>query len=98
MPYAVTILDRAECEHLRPQHQAAHYRYLKQNEHLILLRGGFQDPQGAFIGGLLVLDLPTVQAVQDFIGDDPYALAGMHGEVSIRRFAPAYCADVARWR
>lgn len=98
MAYIVTVLDRPDREHLRAANQAAHYAYLESNQHLILLRGGFPDDSGGLIGGMLVLDVPSEQAARDFIAADPYAKAGMQGELKIQRFLAAHCAPPASWK
>ena len=99
MGYVITVFDRPDREHLRPQHQDAHYQYLRDNADKILLRGGFPNDRGdGFVGGMLVLDVDTREAAQDFIANDPYAKAGMQGEVTIVRFKAAHCAGLERWR
>jgi len=99
MAYVAIIFDRPDRQHLRPAHQEAHYNYLKENQDLILLRGGFPNESGVgFIGGMLVLDVSSREAAQAFVANDPFAQAGMQGEVTIVHFTPAHCAAIECWR
>ena len=98
MAYVVTILDDPQREHLQAQFEQAHYDYLRAHEPLIMLRGGLGNETGSgSIGGLLVLDLPSREAVHAFIARDPFAQAGLQAEVTIRPFVPAHGAARGRW-
>lgn len=98
MPYLVTIHDRPDREHLRAANEADHYAYLEANRQFILLRGGLQGPDGGFVGGVLLLDVPSEAAARNLLARDPYAQAGLQAEVHVQRFAPAWCAPAERWK
>ncbi len=99
MAYVLMITDRAGVDDLRARHKDAHYAYLETNRGKLLFRGGMKDEAtGAFIGGLLILDVETREEAEGFLAADPFAQAGMLAEFRIERLAPAYCAPSDRWR
>ena len=40
----------------------------------------------AAVGTLLIVEAPSLKAVQDFVADSPYAKAGVFGDVQIRQW------------
>ena len=97
MQFVILIVDDADREHLRPLHQDAHYRYMRDNDHRLLLRGGLQGQGGAFIGGLLVIEAESVEEARAVVEGDPYAKAGLQQSVQMFPFHAAHVSDPARW-
>jgi uncharacterized protein YciI len=88
--FAVHALDRPGALPLRLEHYAAHRSYVEA-DHLhgvnVVLSGPLQSADGdLMIGSLFVIAAPDQDTVAAFAGGDPFATAGVWGQVNISRF------------
>ena len=88
MYFAVWATDRAgalpERERVREQHRA---RLRNPGAHAVkVVLGGptLDEGEGAMNGTLLVVQAESIDAVRQFIAEDPYTLAGVYASVEVR--------------
>lgn len=63
----------------------AHWRYELANREVILCAGSLRTDDGETrTGSVLLLDLPTREAAEEFFAEDPASRAGMRGATEIR--------------
>ncbi len=87
MLFAITCVDKPGKAALREATQPRHRSYLNGFRHQILLAGPILTEDGRIpCGTLMVMDFPDKRSAETFAEDDPYAAAGLFGEVSIRPF------------
>jgi branched-chain amino acid transport system permease protein len=89
MLYAVWATDHEAALPDRKRVRDAHRARLRQpapHAVTVLLAGPTLDEADEMNGTLLVVQAASVQAVQAFIDDDPYVLAGVHQHVEIRQW------------
>jgi uncharacterized protein YciI len=88
MYYAVWATDRPGTLAQRQAQREAHRARLRRpGAHPVtVLLGGptLDDAQDAMNGTLLVVQADSLQAVQRFIAEDPYMLAGVYADVQVR--------------
>ncbi|MEC9356373.1 MAG: YciI family protein [Pseudomonadota bacterium] len=91
MAFAIYTRDKPGHQPVRDAHRAAHYAYLQQHQHRLIASGGLQDDAGAeMLGGLIIIDVDTVEAVRKFVEEDPFTIAGLFEEVDIVRWKIAF--------
>ena len=91
MPYAIITKDKSGNAHVRAAHQSAHKRYLDQNRHLWLAAGAMLDDDGGNAhGGILIVDVGSMEAAESFIHNDPFWEAGLFEEVIVTRWRKAF--------
>jgi uncharacterized protein YciI len=75
----VAIFDDAPgMAQVRQERSDLHFDYLKRHRDRILIGGGLREaPDGAFVGGLWVLETNTREEAVRLIEDDPYYRAGL---------------------
>ena len=87
MLFAITCVDKPGKAAVRQSTQPRHRSYLQGFKHQILLAGPLLTEDGRSpCGTLMVMDFPDKRSAETFAEDDPYAAAGLFGEVSIRPF------------
>jgi len=87
MLFAITCVDKAGKVALRQATQPRHRSYLNGFRDQILLAGPLLTEDGrAPCGTLMVMDFPDKRSAEAFAEGDPYAEAGLFGQVSIRPF------------
>jgi uncharacterized protein YciI len=87
MPFAIYCVDKPNSGELRQTTRPAHLAYLESFKAKLLLAGPLlADDATTPCGSLLVVDFADKEAAQDFAAGDPFAKAGLFGEVSIRPF------------
>ncbi len=90
MPYfcvhALDHPDRLE-DRLRPRD--GHRSRLRQHDHPVRVRigGPLLDADGRMTGSMLVIEAADRGAVEAYLADDPYVLAGLYRAVAIHAFA-----------
>ena len=83
MAYVVVHRDRIGGLPLRLKTRARHLEYLIAHRDKFIFGGPFLDDEGRPIGGLMVLDLPDLAAVQAFLESEPYFKARLHESITI---------------
>jgi uncharacterized protein YciI len=82
MLVALMAYDKEGALDVRKANRDAHVAYLKSND-VVQQAGPFLDEAGEMFGSLIVLDVPNIEAAQDWATNDPYAIAGLFREVSL---------------
>jgi uncharacterized protein len=73
MRWVVIFEDTPEMLAIRKEREAQHLAYLQLHEDEILIAGGLRDePGGAFVGGLWVLEVGSKERAVQLIEADPY--------------------------
>jgi uncharacterized protein len=83
MQYVIICTDRQNSGDMRKAHREAHLRYLRETG-FVAQAGPFLDAGGAMCGSLIVIDVDTRDAAEEWAAGDPYALAGLFEKVEIR--------------
>ncbi len=87
MQFAIYCVDKPNSGDLRQKTRPAHLAYLESFGTKLLLAGPLLADDGATpCGSLLLVDFADKAAAEAFAAGDPYAQAGLFGEVSIRPF------------
>ena len=91
MYIAIFGTDKAGMAEVRAQHFDAFHDYLHdQSQHpdVVLHHAGptLSEDGAQRIGSLLVVEAPSVEAVQAFISDSPFGRAGLFEELHVRPF------------
>ena len=82
MRCAVICQDKPGALPVRQDNRAAHLDYIKSTG-VVEQAGPLLDPNGQMCGSLLILDVASLQAAQDWAADDPYAKAGLFAAVQV---------------
>lgn len=75
---------------IRAKYRQAHLDYLATWETKLIASGGVQDETGAFIGGMIIIDVDTKAEAEAFVHNDPFRTAGLFGEVNVFRWFQTY--------
>lgn len=82
MRVALMCHDKPGALHVRLENRAAHLAHI-QATGVVEMAGPLLNPEGAMTGSLIVLEVESLQAAQDWAAADPYALAGLFDSVTI---------------
>jgi uncharacterized protein len=83
MLFALICTDRAGSLDVRKANREAHLAYLRDTG-VVTQAGPFVDASGNMIGSLVILEVDTRQAAEDWAASDPYAKAALFERVEIR--------------
>ncbi|MFT7653201.1 MAG: hypothetical protein ACI9UU_002311 [Candidatus Azotimanducaceae bacterium] len=85
MLFAIICEDKADSEDLRKATRDAHLGYIGSFD--VRLAGPMLSDDGStMIGSIILLEAADLSGAQDFAASDPYKLAGLFANVSIRPF------------
>jgi uncharacterized protein len=91
MLYAIYCVDKPGSGELRQRTRPEHLAYLNGFKDMMLVVGPLLADDGATpCGSLFIMEFPDGVAAEAFATGDPYARAGVFGEVSIRPFRKAF--------
>lgn len=82
MLVALIAHDKPGALDLRMENRPAHVDYLNASG-MVHLAGPLLADHGGMIGSLIVLDVPDMEAAQDWADNDPYAKAGLFETVAL---------------
>lgn len=82
MRYAVMCMDKPGSLPVRLDNRTAHLDYIRTTG-VVEQAGPFLDSAGQMCGSLLILDVASLQAAQDWAEHDPYAIAGLFASVQV---------------
>lgn len=82
MRIALICHDKAGALQVRLDNRAAHLAHI-QATGVVEMAGPFLDPKGQMTGSLIVLEVDSLKAAQDWAAADPYAKAGLFDSVTI---------------
>lgn len=83
MLYSIMTRDKDGALELRVQTREAHLKYLDETG-VVVLAGPLLDEAGDMCGSLMVVDMPDLQAAQNWAANDPYAKAGLFAESRVQ--------------
>jgi len=83
MQYVLICTDRQTSGDIRKANRDAHLRYVKESG-VVAQAGPFLDAGGEMCGSLIVIDVDTRDAAEEWAAGDPYAQAGLFEKVEIR--------------
>lgn len=86
MQYAAICMDKPNSENLRLENRGEHLGHLKKVRDNILIAGPFLNDEDSMCGSLLVFDGLTLDEINDWLANDPYAKAGLFETVEVRPF------------
>jgi len=88
MPYAITFVDDPGTDRERKKSlRTTHVDYVSRNAQRIIASGGlFPDDDDFPNGGLIILDVDTRKAAEDYIENDPFFLNGIFKTYTIHRW------------
>ena len=91
MPFAVICLDRPGTGEARAETRLSHLEYINPHRPKMQIGGALLDDAGEErIGMMFAIDLPSREAVEAFMKDEPYNKAGLFESVVIRRINIVY--------
>ena len=85
MRFAIMTRDKEDALQTRLDNRDAHLAYIKETG-VVEMAGPFLDPDGTMSGSLVVLNVDTHQAAQDWAANDPYARADLFEKVRIEEW------------
>lgn len=80
--FAVICQDKPNHIETRKANRDAHVAYLKESN--VVMAGPFLSEAGEMNGSLIVLDMPDMQAAQNWAAADPYKAADLFETVTIQ--------------
>lgn len=82
--FVVHCKDKPGALQIRLDNRAAHLDHLKANMAHVVMAGPVQtDDRTGMVGSVLILDFADRAALDDFLGRDPYAQAGLFESVTV---------------
>ena len=84
--FALMCFDKPNALDLRMATRDAHLAYVREHAGMIKIAGPMTDADGGMAGSLFVIEADDIAAVQAFTDADPYAKAGLFGQVEIRGY------------
>lgn len=86
MLYIIYQEDGPNSAALREQHKPAHFDYLDANEDILVLGGAMlADDDVTRIGSVLIINVASREAAEQFSANEPLRRAGVFREVKITR-------------
>lgn len=82
MRYAVICQDKPAALQTRTENRAAHLAYIAATG-VVEQAGAFLDGSGQMCGSLLILEVASLAAAQDWATNDPYGKAGLFAAVQV---------------
>ena len=85
MRVALICTDKPGALQTRMDSRSAHLDYIAATG-VVEMAGPFLDADGKMTGSLVVLSVDSLQAAEVWAAGDPYAKAGLFGQVDIREW------------
>ena len=85
MPFAIICRDKPDALQIRLDTRAAHLAYIAETG-VVAQAGPFLDSAGKMCGSLLILNVDSLAAAQDWAAGDPYAKAGLFAEATVQEW------------
>ncbi len=82
MRFALLAKDKPYALQTRMDNREAHLAYVAETG-VVEIAGPLLDADGQMCGSLIVLDLPDLAAAEEWAANDPYAKAGLFGDVTL---------------
>lgn len=84
MLYVIHCFDKKDSLQIRMDNRPSHVEYLKSFGDKLHAAGPTLDADENMNGSVVILELETLAAAQDFAANDPYTNAGLFDTVSIQ--------------
>lgn len=85
MFFALITRDRPGALDIRKANRDAHLAYIESTG-VVAMAGPFLNADGDMDGSLVVLDVADMAAAEEWAANDPYALADLFQEATIRQW------------
>ena len=82
MRIALICHDKPDALQVRLDTRTAHLAHIEASG-VVEMAGPFLSPEGRMTGSLIILQVETLQAAQDWAAADPYAQAGLFESVTL---------------
>ena len=82
MRFARICTDKPDHLQIRLDNRAAHLGYIAETG-VVEMAGPFLSPEGQMTGSLVILEVASLAAAEEWAANDPYALAGLFSAVRI---------------
>ncbi|MBQ1202973.1 MAG: YciI family protein [Loktanella sp.] len=82
MRFALLAKDKPGALQTRMDNREAHLTYVADTN-VVEVAGPLLDADGQMCGSLLILDVADLAAAEEWAANDPYAKAGLFGEVTL---------------
>lgn len=87
MRFLIFSKDKADSLSIRKANRGAHLAWLKTDAAAqVQMAGPWLNDAGKMAGSLLVVECETREMLNSWMSRDPYALAGLPGEVTVKPF------------
>ncbi|MGJ8621897.1 MAG: YciI family protein [Yoonia sp.] len=83
MRFALMTKDKPGALQVRKDNRAAHLAYIEETG-VVEMAGPVLDDDGQMCGSLIVLEVADMTAAQEWAENDPYAMAGLFEDVTLR--------------
>ena len=91
MPYLIDATDKPDTQALRQAARPEHLGYLEANLPRLIAAGAkLRDDGVTAWGSVYILDVEERAAAEAFIAGDPFAKAGLFGQVAITRWRKGF--------
>ena len=82
--FILTCTDKPGALDLRMATREAHLAYVREHLAMIKVAGPLLDDAGGMAGSMFIIEADSAAAVEAFSAADPYRLAGLFDQVSLR--------------
>ncbi|WP_430420386.1 YciI family protein [Methylibium petroleiphilum] len=90
MLFALHMIDKPASLELRQRLRPAHRAHLDLIADRLAIAGPLLDEGGAMAGSLIVAEFADRAAVEDWLANEPFTVAGLYARVDIRPFRNVY--------
>ena len=84
--FVMTGLDKPDGLEIRKATRPAHLDWIEALGERVKLAGPFIDDSGSPVGSLIMLDADDIKHARSLFAEDPYTLAGLWADQTIRSF------------
>jgi len=85
MRVALITRDKADALQIRLDNREAHLAYIAETG-VVEMAGPFLDPNGTMCGSMIIMNVDSLSAAQNWADNDPYAKAGLFEKVRIEEW------------
>lgn len=85
MRFALIAIDRPDAQEIRLNNRDAHLAYVAESG-AVETAGPFLDQDGQMSGSLLILNVDSRKEAENWVKNDPYAIAGLFATVNLREW------------
>ncbi len=90
MLYIINAWDKPGTADLVAKTLETHQHYLHDSEHVLVLAGGMRADDGARLGSVYLLNVPTRKAAEAWLAAEPFHKAGVFGSTTLEKMRKAH--------